>query len=60
MKVIYTGPYPEGVEVPLPSGDSVYAEHGQAIDLPTEVAKGLLAQDEIWSELKSKSTKEAK
>lgn len=61
MKVVYTGPYADGVEVPLPSGESILAEHGKAIDVPSEVGKSLLEQEDIWSEpSSSKSTKEAK
>lgn len=60
MKVVYVGPH-EGVEVPLPSEGAVYAEHGQAIDVPKEVGESLLAQEDIWAEPKGKtSAKEGK
>jgi hypothetical protein len=58
MKVTYIGPY-EGVDVPLPDGSAIYAEHGKPVDLRPELAKGLLVQEDIWSESKAK-TKEAK
>lgn len=62
MKVIYTGPY-EGVEVPLPSGQTAYAERDKAIDVSADVAEGLLVQEEIWTRPKTRlktNSKEAK
>lgn len=58
MKLTYTGPY-EGVEVPLPSGQTVYAERDKPVEIPADVAQGLLVQEDIWTGPKTKA-KEAK
>jgi pyruvate dehydrogenase E2 component (dihydrolipoamide acetyltransferase) len=49
MKLVYDGPY-EGVDVPLPDGSAIYAERGKTIDLRPEIAKGLLLQEDIWTD----------
>ena len=56
MKVTYVGPYQDGVEVPLPSGAFKHAPHGEPIDVPAETAKGLLVQEDIWTEPSTKKT----
>ena len=53
MKLIYTGPY-EGVDVPLPSGDAVYAERNKEVEIPDDLAEGLLVQEDIWADPNAK------
>jgi pyruvate/2-oxoglutarate dehydrogenase complex dihydrolipoamide acyltransferase (E2) component len=47
MKVEYIGPY-DGVDIPLPLGGAVHAEHGVPVELRPEIAEGLLVQTDIW------------
>jgi hypothetical protein len=54
MKVVYIGPY-DGVDVPLPSGGAVHAERDKPVDIRPEIAEGLLIQEDIWTEPKSKA-----
>jgi pyruvate dehydrogenase E2 component (dihydrolipoamide acetyltransferase) len=48
--VYYHGPYEEGVDIPLPNnGEGVHALPGEPVDVPDEIADGLLVQEDIWS-----------
>jgi hypothetical protein len=63
-KVVYTGPQPARTVV-LPEGGTVLAEKGKGVEVPTEVAKELVKQED-WSKYgqaskkKSSSTSSAK
>lgn len=68
--LVYTGPHAD-VEVPLdePIGGYVIADNGKAVQLPEEVAAGLLAQgensdpdgqhDRMWRTATAKEVKDA-
>ena len=60
MKVKYVGPYAE-VEVRLPSGVLTAEKDGKPIDVPDDIGKGLLVQEDIWvaAHASAKKTKEA-
>lgn len=59
MKVKYSGPYAEGVEVPLPSGTVEHVLPGEVIDVPDDFGESLLVQEEIWVRPGAKKTKPA-
>ncbi len=40
MRIIYNGPF-DAVEIPTLN---LFCPHGQPVDVPTDIAKGLLAQ----------------
>jgi pyruvate/2-oxoglutarate dehydrogenase complex dihydrolipoamide acyltransferase (E2) component len=46
--VFYTGPYEEGVEIPLPTGEGIHVLPGEPAEVPDEVAEGLLLQEDVW------------
>jgi pyruvate/2-oxoglutarate dehydrogenase complex dihydrolipoamide acyltransferase (E2) component len=46
--VYYTGPYEEGVEIPLPTGEGIHVLPGEPAEVPDEVAEGLLLQEDVW------------
>lgn len=50
MKLVYEGPI-DVVEVP---SAGITAERGQPVEIPDEVAKGLLVQD-TWTEARAES-----
>lgn len=56
MEVIYHGRYDEGVEVPLPNGRVVVAEKNKHTEIPDEVAKSLLEQEDNWKRAPKKKT----
>lgn len=48
VSIKYVGKHTDGVQVPLPSGESVPVAHGETVELPAEVAASLLEQEESW------------
>lgn len=48
MKVIYIGPH-EAVNVPIPTGGTIPAVKGQAVNVPDSLGPGLLAQPGNWT-----------
>lgn len=56
MKVEYRGPH-KAVEVPLADGP-VVVRRGEAVELPDEVAEGLVVQVSSWRAAKDKKDDE--
>lgn len=48
-QVYYTGPYDEGVDLPLPYGGAVHADPGEPIEVNDDFAERLLEQGDIWA-----------
>ena len=57
MKVEYVGPH-SAVDVPLANGHVITVRCGESVDLPQQVANGLLIQD-TWAEPKKAAPKKA-
>ena len=51
--VKYDGPYEE-IELVLPDGGEITVKQGESVDVPSEVAKNLLAQ-ETWKKGRASS-----
>lgn len=54
-KIVYTGPHSEGVAI---SEAGVWAGHGEAVEVDTDLAERLLEQD-VWARPTTKAAKEA-
>lgn len=57
MKVEYVGPH-SAVDVPLANGHVITVRRGEAVEIPSQLAKGLLIQD-TWAEPKKAAPKKA-
>lgn len=44
VNVTYDGPYHEGVNLVLPTGETVHVDHGGSVEVDEAVGKNLLAQ----------------
>jgi hypothetical protein len=56
MQITYIGRHRGGVEV---GPDAIQVAHGATVDLPDELAKGLLGQPSQWAKAKTKKADEA-
>jgi len=57
VKVEYVGPH-SAVDVPLANGHVITVRRGESVDVPEQLAKGLLVQD-TWAEPKKAAPKKA-
>lgn len=59
MEIVYVGPDGEGVTI---AGESfkrpaIWAPKGKPVEVPDDVAKGLLKLEHVWQPVKPKSSK---
>lgn len=47
-KMIYHGPFPDGVDLPTPFGGDLHCPHGEVSDVPDSMVEGLLQQPTNW------------
>lgn len=47
MELIYHGPH-DGVEIDMPGGGYIVAAFGEPVDVPSDLANGLLMQPSNW------------
>ena len=60
MKLTYIGPHSGGVAVPLPTGGTLDAPHGEPVDVPDTLAARLLEQPGNWERATTPKTKAAR
>ena len=58
MKLIYQGPFRDGVVIAMPAGPELHARPGEVVEVPDDLAKALLEQPDNWAPARGAAKKE--